>query len=105
MIWAITIAAFLGKVVAVLLVFSALSWREQSREARREQRIERRTSAEFEVELYGLDEVDRFFAGKNVGARQQLHEVAVNESRPPPEHRFFQNGVTIRALEPAELTV
>ena len=56
MIWAITITVFLGTVVAVLLMFFIFSRRAQIREALREQRIERRTSAEVGVELHGLDE-------------------------------------------------
>ncbi len=54
MIWAITIALFLGTVITVLLMFAAFSAGEPS--APREQRIESRTWAEFDVELYGLDE-------------------------------------------------
>ena len=54
MIWAITIAILLATVLTVLLMFSVLSEGEES--APREQRKERRTSVEFDVELYGLDE-------------------------------------------------
>jgi PilZ domain len=67
MIWTITIATFLGTVVAVLLMFFILSRREQIREAVGEQRIERRTSAKIGVELYGLDE-------------PHTHEIALSEN-------------------------
>ena len=46
MTWAITIAIFLGTVVAALLMFLIFSQREQIREALREQRIERRIPAQ-----------------------------------------------------------
>jgi hypothetical protein len=67
MIWMITIATFLGTGVAVLLMFFIFSRREQIREALREQRIERRTSAKVGVELYGLDE-------------PHTHEMALSEN-------------------------
>jgi hypothetical protein len=50
MIWALTISVFLVTAVAVLLIFSVLS------STPTERRIERRTSAQFDVDLYGLDE-------------------------------------------------
>src|SRR5215471_11894299 len=54
MVWAITIATFLGT-VAVLLMFFLLSHRQETREVR-EQRIERRIPASGNLELFSLDE-------------------------------------------------
>ncbi len=56
MIWVITIATFLGTLVASVSMFFIFSRREQIREALREQRRERRTPAEVGLELSSLDE-------------------------------------------------
>jgi hypothetical protein len=53
MVWTIAIAIFLGTVLAVPLIFFISS---QIRQALRERRIERRTSAKVSVALYGPDE-------------------------------------------------
>ena len=56
MVWGITIATFLGTVVAVLLIFFIFSRREQIRDALREQRTEKRVLAKVDLELCSLDE-------------------------------------------------
>jgi|SRR5215510_10041654 len=55
MVWVITIATFLGT-VAVLLMFFLFSQTQQTREAVREQRIERRIPARGDLKLFSLDE-------------------------------------------------
>ena len=54
MVWVITIATFLGTLVAVRLMFFIFS---QIREAAREQRIERRIPAKGDLEISSLDEL------------------------------------------------
>jgi hypothetical protein len=54
-VWVITIATFLGTVVAVLLMFFIFSRREQVRKARKERRGELRRPEQITVELDGLD--------------------------------------------------
>jgi hypothetical protein len=56
MVWGITIATFLGTVVAVLVIFFIFSRREQIRDALKEQRTERRIPAKIDLELCSLDE-------------------------------------------------
>jgi hypothetical protein len=56
MTWAITIATFLGTLLAALLGFSIFSRRQQILEILREQRVERRISATVDLELSKLDE-------------------------------------------------
>ena len=56
MTWALTIATFLGTMVAVLLMFFIFSRREQIRKALREQRTERRIPTEVGLEFSSLDE-------------------------------------------------
>lgn len=56
MIWVITIAAFLGTLVASVSLFLLFSRRRQIREALREKRRERRTPAKVGLELSSLDE-------------------------------------------------
>jgi hypothetical protein len=56
MVWTITIATFLGTVIALLLMFLLFSRREQIRAALRERRIERRIPVTVGLELSGLDE-------------------------------------------------
>ena len=55
-VWPITIATFLGTVVAVLLMVFIFSRRKQIGAALREQRIERRIPAQVGLELSRLDE-------------------------------------------------
>jgi len=56
MIWLITIAAFLGTLVASVSIFFIISRREQIRKALRDRRRERRTPAKVGLELSSLDE-------------------------------------------------
>jgi hypothetical protein len=56
MVWAITIAVFLGIAVVALLVFLIYSQREQIRKALKEKRAEKRIPTEIEVELSSPDE-------------------------------------------------
>jgi PilZ domain-containing protein len=56
MIWVITIAAFLGTLVASVSMFFIISRREQIRKALRERRRERRTPVKVGLELSSLDE-------------------------------------------------
>ena len=56
MVWTITIAMFLGTVIALLLMFLLFSRREQIRAALRERRIERRIPVTVGMELSSLDE-------------------------------------------------
>ena len=56
MVWAITIAMFLGIVVVAVLLFLIYSQREQIRRALREKRGEQRIPTEVEVELSSPDE-------------------------------------------------
>jgi len=51
MVWTITIATFLGTVVAALLIFWIFSHKEQIREALKERRVERRIPMEVKLEL------------------------------------------------------
>jgi hypothetical protein len=56
MVWAITIAVFLGIAVVALLLFLIYSQREQIRKALKEKRTEKRIPTEVEVELSSPDE-------------------------------------------------
>jgi hypothetical protein len=56
MVWTITIATFLGTVIALMLIFLIFSRREQILKALRARRIERRIPAIVGLELSGLDE-------------------------------------------------
>jgi hypothetical protein len=51
MVWAITIASFLGIVVVALFIFFIYSQKEQIRKALKEKRAERRIPMEVELEL------------------------------------------------------
>jgi hypothetical protein len=51
MVWAITIAVFLGIAVVALLIFFIYSQKEQIRKALKEKRKEERTPLEVELEL------------------------------------------------------
>jgi uncharacterized membrane protein len=51
MVWAVTIAVFLGIVVVSLFIFFIYSQREQIRNALKEKRAEKRIPTEVEVEL------------------------------------------------------
>jgi hypothetical protein len=56
MVWAITIASFLGIVVVALLIFFIYSQKEQIRKALNEKRTEKRIPTEVEVELSAAHE-------------------------------------------------
>jgi hypothetical protein len=56
MVWALTIAVFLGIAVVGLLLFLIYSQREQIRKALKEKRAEKRIQTEVELELSGPDE-------------------------------------------------
>ena len=56
MVWAITIASFLGIVVVALLIFFIYSQKEQIRKALNEKRAEKRIPTEVEVELSAAHE-------------------------------------------------
>jgi len=51
MVWAITIATFLGTVITALLILWILSKKEQIRKALKERRVEKRIRVEVELEL------------------------------------------------------
>jgi hypothetical protein len=56
MVWAITIAVFLGIAVVALLLFFIFSQKEQIRKALKEKRAEKRIPTEVEVELSSPNE-------------------------------------------------
>jgi PilZ domain len=56
MVWTITIATFLGTVIALLFIFLIFARREQIRKALRERRRESRTPAAVGLELSSVDE-------------------------------------------------
>jgi hypothetical protein len=86
MLWAITIAVFLGIAVVALLIFLIYSQKEQIRKALKERRVERRIPAEVEVELSSPDEPILYEKTLTENASRHGARIVSRKHRQPHDH-------------------
>jgi hypothetical protein len=86
MVWGITVATFIGTVIAVLLIFSLFSRMKQIREALREQRTEGRIPAKLALELSSSDEPLIYEKALTENASRHGARVLAKKSWRPNDH-------------------
>jgi hypothetical protein len=86
MVWAITIAVFLGIVVIALFIFFIYSQREQIRKALKEKRTEKRIPTELEVELSRPDEPILYEKSFTENASPHGARIVSRKHRQPHDH-------------------